>query len=185
MNLAFKTWCETRARFAVAVFVVIATGVTGPAEAAQTCFLVVATALGGGTLRQERSAGTLGFTLALPISLGRHHAVRAGVGIVQVTALAVLAALVARDPMTAVRFAAVGILGLALALAIAARVANEYLAWIAAFGTLMTYEIAFSLWASNPRFDLYQIMSMGDRLSIAGTLALAIVVFVGGMRAPP
>jgi len=110
--LAYKTWCETRARFAIALAaialaILLAASQGWPAgvtfatnmwrgatnDSARTAFVMLAILLGTGSLRQEQALGSAGFTLALPVSRGRLLAVRAAVAVAEVAALAGLAAI--------------------------------------------------------------------------------------------
>jgi hypothetical protein len=170
--LWFKVWCETRARLAIAAAALVAVCVAAlgggadwrrAGDAPQTCFLLLASVLGGGSLRQERALGTLGFTLALPVPWARHVVVRAAVGLAEIVALAAIAALVTRTPWIAVTWTAVGALGLGLALACATVIVNEYAAWLAGFGAVMGYELAVNLSSlrGDPALDLYRLMTDG------------------------
>jgi hypothetical protein len=193
VSLWFKAWCETRSRVVVAVIAlaIVSIGLVGwsahwstAGEAPQTIFLVLATVLGGGSLRQERAVGTLGFTLALPVSRDRHLAVRVVVGIGEIVALAGLVAALTRTPQVLPLWGACGSLAFVIALGFSTVIANEYSAWLASFGIVMLYETTINLVVrgGDPRFDVYRIM--GDGLvegplpwsSLGGVIAIGVIV---------
>jgi len=191
--LWFKAWCETRARLAVASVTlgIVALAIVGwtanwraAGDAPQTIFLVLASVLGGGSLRQERAHHTLGFTLALPVARGHHLAVRALAGIAEVVALAALVAVLTRTPAVLALWAPCGVLAFAVALGASTLIANEYTGWLVGFGAVMAYEITLNLTALRgaPAFDLYRIMSdalVGAAVpwgSLAGLLAVGVFV---------
>ena len=112
MMLIYKAWRESRARFGVSVvallwisvvFVVLQPG-RDDAHVPHTylpfirhavyegflreMFVVFAMVLGFGGLAQERARGTVGFTLALPVSRARLVGVRAAAGLLETVALA-------------------------------------------------------------------------------------------------
>jgi len=115
--LWFKAWRESRARFVLSAGVIAGLclvlllfqaelrrrAIANPpmayasyvysrvyAGVIRVIFLVLAIVLGLGGLHRERAHGTLGFTLALPVSRVRHLLVRAAVGTVELGALAAL-----------------------------------------------------------------------------------------------
>jgi ABC-2 type transport system permease protein len=119
MMLCFKAWCESRARFVVAVALVISASlaftlaeatfrsrmiaVGGPAldyvqyidarvftGVTRALFLVLAAILGLGGLARERARGTFAFTLALPVRRSQHVFARASVGVGQLAVLAIV-----------------------------------------------------------------------------------------------
>jgi hypothetical protein len=197
--LWFKIWCETRTRLAVAGIVlgIVAIAVVGwradwraAGDTPQTIFLVLASVLGGGSLRQERAHGTLGFTLALPVARGHHFTVRALAGIGEIAALAALVAALTRTPAVLALWTPCGVLAFAVALGAAALVASEYTGWLLGFGAVMAYEIALNLPAPRaPALDLYRIM--GDGLvgaalpwaSLAALVAAGLLVLLLADRA--
>jgi ABC-2 type transport system permease protein len=117
MMLAYKAWCESRVRFLVSaaalvwfcgLFVIFRPGVRDASEMAyaefidekiydggiRLMFTVFVVVLGMGGLLQERARGSAGFTLSLPVTRTRLIAVRAGVGLAEMGALALMPALV-------------------------------------------------------------------------------------------
>jgi ABC-2 type transport system permease protein len=115
--LAYKAWCESRVRFLVSaaalawfcsLFVIFRPGVRDASEMAyvefitekiyeggiRQLFVVFVFVLGTGGLLQERARGSAGFTLSLPVTRTRLLAMRAGVGLAEVVALALMPALV-------------------------------------------------------------------------------------------
>ena len=180
--LSRRAWRETRVRFALAAGALVVTaladadGGTGPLR---SLFCVLVIALAGGSLRQERVLGTLGFTLALPVRRGAVLGARAAVGAAEVAVLAGLVAGIAavRSPGSAgqalglaVVWAACGAVVLALALAVSTLVANAALAWLVAVLGLLAYEAAVTLTglAAYPQLDLFHLMRAGgDRLGLA------------------
>ncbi len=204
MNLLYKTWCETRVRLAFAaallagVCAVILVFQHGPRQAGgeqmpyatyvwnsiykdyvRNLFVVLVLVLGGGTVLQERSLGTSGFTLALPVSRARLLMMRAIVGLLEMIALAVVPAIVIpviamttgeRYPLRqagsfALLWIAGGVVLFGLAVLCASFIANEYAAWLAAFLVLMLYEALANLSALSrlPSFDVLRMMSGSGR----------------------
>lgn len=117
-------------------------------------FVVLVIVLGGGTLLQECAHGTAAFTLSLPVSRRMLLLARAGIGALEVWALAAVPAVVIpalsrvagqRYPVAlAVRFALLwcvgGIVVLGAALLWASVLANEYVAWMVTFLSVMLFE---------------------------------------------
>lgn len=182
--LWYKVWCETRARLAIAAAALAASFALHAGDSPLTIFLLVVIVLGGGSLRQEHALGTARFTLALPVTRARLLAVRAGAGLVEVVLLAALAGALAHSAQVAVRWSACGALVFAVALAVAALVANEVAAWLAAFVLVMSYEAAVSVLdlARYGAVDLYRTMVLGGpvpwaslgRVAAAGAAVLAL-----------
>lgn len=201
MSLWRKTWCETRARFALAAGALVAMNVVAIAQAGSwpaslehraallshlaygepsaTLFVLLIVTLGGGSLRQERALGTLGFTLALPVT--RRHLVlaRAAVGAVEifaVVAISALAAAVATQVLAGaaplrwiVESAAVwtmfGVVVLALSMLCSTWVESEAVAWLGAFLAVMAYEaiVALTPLRAVSGLDFYRLLG-GERL---------------------
>ena len=120
--LWFKAWRESRARFLICAAVIAAMCAAevlfaGPARhwlglrlspdsyvhyiyrltyagTVRGLFSLFAGVLGLGGLQRERSLGTAGSTLALPVSRLRLVLVRAGVGVAEIAAMALLPALI-------------------------------------------------------------------------------------------
>jgi hypothetical protein len=119
--------------------------------------------------------GTLGFTLALPVTRSRLFAVRVAVGLGEVAALALLPAVVV--PLVAaatgaaypvgqalqlgVLWAVCGGLIFAAAVLVATLVTSEYLAWLICFLALCGWEAAVNVTrlARYPSLDLFRIMT--------------------------
>jgi ABC-2 type transport system permease protein len=186
--LIYKSWCETRLRLAIAAAAVItmcvvALGSPGGGEGPQTIFILLVITLGGGSLRQEHALGSAGFTLALPVTRTRLLAARAATGIVEVVALAVVVAVLARSPAVILRWGTSGVLIFSIALGCATLVASEYAAWLAAFLVVMGYEGAVNLTDLRriPALDLYATMQLGGPIpwgALAGLIGASAVVLV-------
>ena len=122
-------------------------------------FVLLALLLGVGGLLRERDYGTAPFTLALPVSRWRLLSVRAAVGLLEVTILSLLPALLipALSPLVgeaypwaqAWQFGLLWSVGGALLFAIgfwaSAFFAGEYTAAVVAFLTLLGYSVAVDL----------------------------------------
>lgn len=183
MMLWYKTWCETRVRFALSVAALL--GICAAIvllramsyDAAQpvtfvsyiwsavykdylrNLFTILVIVLAGGTLLQERAAGTVGFTLSLPVSRARLMRVRAAVGLAEVVALAAVPAIAlpvlaravgesypaAQSIQFGVLWAIGGAVVFSASLLCATLIANEYGSWAVAFTALMLYEALFNL----------------------------------------
>lgn len=198
--LLHKAWMETRARLALAgamlAFICAVIVLFGDAprhhaggnmpfvvyvwsgvykDYARNVFVVLVIVLGGGTLLQEVARGTANFTLSLPASRRRLLAWRAGLGLVEVWALAAvpgvvipLLSIVAGQhyPLgLALRFALLwGVGGTAIfaaSLAWASVVPNEYVAWTASFLSLLAVEaiLNFSSLSAFPALDVLRLMN--------------------------
>jgi hypothetical protein len=177
----FKAWCETRVRFVIALVAMAAVAAL-PGDAASTVYLVLATVLGGGSLRQERAQDTLVFTLALPVPRWRHLAIRAAVAVGEVVAVAGVAAIAVRSPAILARWSPCGVLAMLVSLAFSTLLANEYAAWLAGFGTLMGYEVVTNLLGVDAP-DLYRLMASGTAVGLVGLLVVGAGVFALGDRA--
>jgi ABC-type transport system involved in multi-copper enzyme maturation permease subunit len=170
-------------------------------ESIATLFVLLVISLGGGSLRQERALGTLGFTLALPVSRTRHVVARTLTGVAEVVALLLLVALeiVALAQTGGVGFrpgwalgvallwAALGSLLLCLALLVASVVESELVAWLGTFVAVMGYEAVVNLTPlrAYPALDLYRFLAgasvHGGVLPWASlaTLGVGCVLLVG------
>lgn len=196
--LLYKAWCETRSRFAIgvaALAAMTAIAVMHGADAAspgtaqarfaaavygdstRTTFVLLAIVLGIGSLRQERALGTLGFSLALPVSRSRLVAARAAVGLAEVgllagfvalwvTALAVIVGSGSSIPIAqplrlAVLWSGCGMPIWCLAQLLAAVVASDYAAYLGALMIVLGYEATLQLTALRdwPLLDLFRVMS--------------------------
>jgi hypothetical protein len=198
--LWYKAWRETRIRFAVAVLTLVwVCGVilvlqnhsrfqASPPlnysayvwnaiykDYVRNLFVVLAIVLGCGGLLQEQVTGTAGFTLALPVSRSRLVAVRAGVGILEVTALAFVPAAVipilsgiVGEPYAASQafqfaclWACCGVLIFGLAQFLSATIQGVASSWITCFLALMLYTSIVNITALDqyPRLDFFKIMS--------------------------
>jgi len=213
--LWYRAWCETRARVAIAAVALLAATalvwhsdwrVTGHGlsfasyvwsaaynDSVKALFVLLAIVLGTGSLRQEQALGTAGFTLALPVRRWRILAVRAGIGLVELFALAAAVAIavsvlsraagdgwpVAQALRYGVQWTACAGLVLACALLASIAIANEYVGWLITFLGFLAYEGAVGvtgLWR-YPACDLYRLMSAGADLPWA---ALALVIAATG-----
>ena len=116
--LWYKAWCESRVRFLISAFLIIGVCAAvvmvrhipdpwrGPVSSyvgyvyhriyagfLRGTFLILVLVLGLGGLARERAHGTVGFTLALPVSRWGLVIARAAVGLAEVAALAALPAM--------------------------------------------------------------------------------------------
>jgi len=200
--LMYKAWCETRSRFAIgaatlAVLIAIAVGRAGgvaawtavDSDSTKTVFVLLAIVLGIGSLRQERAAGTLGFSLALPVARSRLVAARAATGAAEIWLLALFVALwvpaiaavagpgypISQALQFAVLWGACGTLILCLAQLVATLVASDPLAFLGTLLIVTGYETMVQLTAlrEQPLCDLYRLMSGGGEPYVrAGDAAL-------------
>jgi ABC-2 type transport system permease protein len=218
MMLAYKAWRESAARFGVSVlallwiglvFVVLQPGRVG-ASAADTyvpfirhamyegfvreMFIVFAMVLGFGGLLQERARGTVGFTLALPVSRTRLLTVRALIGLLEVVGLALIPALVlvCVSPLVhegyplseAVRFSALwsgaGMAIFAIAFVLSTAVGGEIAAPAACVATIFLYLVVAEVppLGALPAFNVLQLMNAGGPLPLT-RLLLTIGVACG------
>jgi ABC-type transport system involved in multi-copper enzyme maturation permease subunit len=138
-------------------------------------FIILVIVLSGGGLLQERSLGTAGFTLALPVSRWRLMFVHAGLGLVEVAFLALVPALVITviSPLVgehyplnqALQFSILWAVGGAVmfgaAVLCSTVLAGEYSGWIVCFLCMMLYSAAFNItgFQQFPSFDFFKIMS--------------------------
>jgi ABC-2 type transport system permease protein len=127
--LVYKAWRETRARFLIsaatlgwfcAAFVVLRPRIQYMARrpfadaiidsiytgGVRNIFVLLVVAFGMGGLAQEQARGSAAFTLALPLSRGRLVFSRAGIGLLEVAALALVptAAVLGLAPLTGESF---------------------------------------------------------------------------------
>lgn len=208
--LAYKAWRESATRFGISalallwigvVFVVLQPGRVG-ATAVDTyvpfirhamyegfvreMFIVFSMVLGFGGLLQERARGTVGFTLALPVSRTRLVTVRALVGLLEVVGLALLPALilVCVSPLVhegyplgeAVRFSALwsgaGMVIFAMAFVLSTAVGGEIAAPAACIATIFVYLVIAEapLLRAIPAFNVLQLMNAGDPLPLTRLL---------------
>lgn len=200
MKLWYKVWRETQMRWAISSGVLIwactvvvlfqkafrsraaePTSYTGYIwsviykGAIRDLFVVLAMGLGLGGLLQERSQGTAGFTLALPVSRSRLVATRGVVGFIELIILAFLPALLVPALSSvsgesfpfvqSLRFAVLWIGGGAAvygaALFLSALLAGEYSAWIACLVVVTVYSAIVNLppLARFPLLDFFKIMT--------------------------
>jgi ABC-2 type transport system permease protein len=218
--LAYKAWRESAARFGVGasallwiglVFVVLQPGRVG-VNASDTyvpfvrhaiyegfvreMFIIFAMVLGFGGLVQERVRGTVGFTLALPVSRTRLVSVRAAVGLFEVIGLAHLPALVlvCVSPLVhelyplgeAMRFSALwsgaGMVIFAMAFVLSTVVGGEIAAPSACVATLFLYVVIAQVppFRALPSFNVLQLMNAVTplpltRLLLTMSVALGLV----------
>jgi ABC-2 type transport system permease protein len=200
--LAYKAWRESRTRFLVSVaalvwgcsvVLLIERSVRAQAHppmiythyiwsavyksnSLRDLYLLLVLTLGLGGLLQERVRGTVGFTLALPVSRSRLVWTRALVGLVEVTLLACLPAVLLpmgssfigeRYPaIQAWQFAVLWVAGggvlFAIAFVCATQLSGESSAWVASFVIVVLYAALVHLvpaLARVPRLDLFDLMS--------------------------
>lgn len=148
--------------------------------AIRNIFIVLTLFLGLGGFLRERSYGTLGFTLALPISRFRLVITRAAVGVVEMALLALVPAMLSLirsawlhqgypSLSQALVFSAVwigcGIMFLAVGLLISSVVPGDYPAATACLMSLFAYLMLLDqgLFERFPSFDLFNVMS-GDSM---------------------
>ncbi len=187
--LGWKAWRESRARFALSaaalaglclalvVFQAYLRRLIGATEPPATTYVgylhmrlyasvgcavfwLIAIVLGLGGLARERTHGTLGFTLALPVPRSHHAIARAAVGVLELAALALVPVVIVpsssswlvgeRYPWSqAVGFAAlwfgVGSVGFAVSFAISVIVRSDYVALAVAVLTLRLVPSAVAL----------------------------------------
>jgi ABC-type transport system involved in multi-copper enzyme maturation permease subunit len=184
-----KAWAESKARFLIAVVVMILTSVfvIGWQDADRVLFkgfpralyMLFALVFGMGGLLREQELGTAGFTLALPVSRRRLSLVRAAAGLGELAALALvpIAVIVAATPFAAhaysveqaiafpVRWLLGGSALFALAFLASAVLGGEYTAFVAAlvvfFGETVTTQFIRLARPETARylFTLQEVMS--------------------------
>jgi len=179
--LAYKAWCESRVRFLVSaaalawfcgLFVIFRPGVRDASELSyvefiagkiygggiRQLFVIFVLVLGLGGLLQERARGSAGFTLSLPVTRTRLLAVRAGVGLAEMAALALMPALILAvlSPMVhetcppsvlmqSAQWAANGAALFALAFLLSTVLAGPYTALAASMALLFAYALFIRL----------------------------------------
>jgi ABC-type transport system involved in multi-copper enzyme maturation permease subunit len=175
--LAYKAWCESRVRFLVSaaalawfcsLFVIFRPGVHDASQMAYAefvadkiygdgimqMFMIFVLVLGMGGLLQERARGSVGFTLSLPVTRTRLVAMRAGVGLAETAALALMPALILLIVSPTVhetcptsvlalsaQWAADGAALFALAFLLSTILAGPYAALIASLALLFAYAL--------------------------------------------
>ena len=140
----------------------------------RSLFLFVTIFFGLGGLTRERDLGTVGFTLALPVSRTRMVVTRATVGIAEVLLLSAVPALVlpTLSPLAAqtyppsqawgfaILWAAVGALTYAMALLASVLFGGEFTAPVAACFGLFGYSLLSDVRAAQPYLtDIHDVMS--------------------------
>lgn len=223
LMLLHKAWLESRARFAVSAtalgWLCLVYVIWQPTRAEaqppvpyQTyishavydsvllqLFVGCVIVLGLGGLRQEKSRGTAGFTLALPISRVRLVAVRASAGLIEVGALALLPASIvcAGAPLVgqsypilrairfAIQWAGAGTVVFAAALLASILVAGEYSAPVVCFVALFAYLVTVNVPPLDrfPSLNVFTLMSVGGPLPwftlVGVTIATLGLVAIG------
>jgi ABC-2 type transport system permease protein len=175
--LAYKAWCESRVRFLVSaaalawfcsLFVIFRPGVHDASQMAYAefvadkiygdgimqMFMIFVLVLGMGGLLQESARGSVGFTLSLPVTRTRLVAMRAGVGLAETAALALMPALILLivSPtvhetcppsvlLLSAQWAADGAALFALAFLLSTILAGPYAALIASLALLFAYAL--------------------------------------------
>ncbi len=153
-------------------------------------FIVLVMVLGCGGLRQEQVSGTAGFTLALPVRRSHLVMVRAAVGILEVTIVALVPAVVIPilSQITGEHYAAsqafqfafiwacCGVLIFGLAQFLSTLIPGVASAWITCFLAIMLYTSIVNVSALDkyPGLDCFKIMS-GARLAYFSPSSHAIV----------
>jgi ABC-2 type transport system permease protein len=209
--LAYKAWRESRSRFLISglaliwfalVFVVLQPGRGGASYAPyvrraiyesfiRELFIVFVVVLGPGGLLQERVRGTVGFTLALPVSRTRLVVTRAAIGVAEIVALALLPALVistvsppfgdfypiADTLRFAVLWSGTGAVVFSTAFLLSIILAGEYSAPAAGFGVLFSYfAIINSPWLRHLRYlNVFEVMNLDGPLPWLRLLGMALV----------
>jgi ABC-2 type transport system permease protein len=203
MMLLYKAWRESRVRFGImAAALIWACGVvilmqqamrTQADEpmtyvtfiwkavykgAVRDLFAILVMMLGLGGLLQERAAGTVGFTLALPVSRSRLVVTRAGVGFLEVALLAFLPAILlpVLSPLAgqsyplsqSLQFGLLWTGGGAILFAVtfffSALLAGEYLPWVLCIAavTIYAFLIHVPALAGFPQLDFLGMMNGAD-----------------------
>lgn len=214
--LWYKTWRESRSRFliAAAAVTVFSVGVLlgartnfPPPQAPMlpysafvwgefygnwraVVFSVIALLLGLGGLQRERASGSAPFTLALPITRGRLVVTRVAVGLLQLSVIALLPALIvpALSPVLtrhaypwsqgfqyAALFLSWGIVWFAIAFLWSALFRGEFTAAVAAILTPFAYMVLYGASSGDQRFpgaNPFAMMSGGLDRHLGGRMLL-------------
>lgn len=200
--LGWKAWRESRARFVLSAAALAGVclalvvfqaelrrriGATEPpattyvgylhirlyASVGCAVFWLIAIVLGLGGLLRERTHGTLGFTLALPVPRSHHAIARAAIGVLELAALALVPVIVVpaaswlvgeRYPWSqAVGYAAlwlgVGSVGFAVSFTISVIVRSDYVALAVAVLTMRLVPSAVALIPGLERWRPLDVMS--------------------------
>lgn len=220
--LWYKMWRESRARFAIsaaallwmcAAVVAMQQRVRSHADEPMSyadyiwsavykanvldLFILLVIVLGLGGVLQERAQGTAGFTLSLPVSRWRLVAVRAGMGLGQAAALALMPALLiplispfvgevysfALALQFSVLWAGCGMCIYALAFFFSAVLPGAYSPAIASIAGLLLYSVlgGLPLLKPYPALDLFQTMRGAQLATFASPfpwLALGLYALV-------
>lgn len=200
MMLCYKAWTESRLRFGIVLLALVwacgaVVAIQGASRAhadepmtyaqfvwkavyrgaVRDLFALLAMTLGLGGLRQEQANGTVGFTLALPVSRTRLVVSRAAVGLVEVAVLGFVPAMVLTllSPLTGQSYrlyqgavygllwAAGGVVLFAATFLFSTLLAGEFTPWIAGVVSLVAYLMVVHLppLSAAPRLDFLQVMS--------------------------
>lgn len=138
-------------------------------------FVILTMVLASGSLPQERAHGTVGFTLALPVSRWRLTVVRAAIGLLGVAAIAVVPAVVLPvcshfvgeqySVVQALQFsllwACCGAVFYGTTFLLANLMSGEYSAMLVAVPTIMGYAALISVPPMNqwPMLDIFHVMN--------------------------
>jgi len=199
----YKCWCEVRARVLVSVVALAVACVfivfyqqtmRGHADAPMTyaayiwksiynsfgrdLFVIMSIAMASGGMLQEKSQGTLGFTLALPISRWEAIATRAVAGYLGIVAMALVPAIVVPllSPQVGQHYAFSQALQFSLLWACSGSVIyaltsllsylmeGEYTAMLVSIPALMIYGamLQLPLLSQVPAFDIFHLMNGED-----------------------
>jgi ABC-2 type transport system permease protein len=199
----YKCWCEVRTRVLVSVLALTVACVfivfyqqtmRGDADISvsyaayiwktiynsfgRDLFVIMSIAMASGGLLQERPQGTLGFTLALPISRWQAIATRAFVGYLGIVAMALVPAIVvpllspqvgqhypaSQALQFSLLWACSGAAIYALTAFLAYLMEGEYSAMLVSIPALMIYGAALQLpWLSRmPSLDIFHLMNGED-----------------------
>lgn len=200
--LWYKAWRESRTRFALSAMALTLMSVAivffekenrGPGEGisfaeyvwvftystyAKDLFLAAALFLSFGGLLRERTTGTVGFTLALPVLRSRLVAVRAALGLLQMTVLTLVPAVVVPSLSPFMResypfrqawefgmlWVACGAIVFAVGFLLSVLLRGEYTGALASVAVLVGYFVVMNLQSVQrfPFINLDRIMSGDD-----------------------
>jgi ABC-2 type transport system permease protein len=146
------------------------------ANSLRDLYIMLVLVLGLGGLLQERGRGTVGFSLALPVSRTRLVVVRAAMGLAELTVLALVPAVLipvgsrmagevyplAQPLQFGVLWTACGAVLFGIAFLLSTLLSGEYSAWVVSFVVVLVYSAIVHLVPLLDRaaaLDLFDIMS--------------------------